>query len=225
MSDSRYKAQRKYDAAHCTVVGMKLNNKYDKEILDRLKSVSSKQGYLKELIKRDIESNPLPDVDVDFEDVDSSLETGEMLYPEESNVDSEDVKLDVAEENQDHPEDITTSESSTDVSDRERFRRNLAELMRTTKVKQVDLAKKTGVSYQTVSAWIAGRGYPRPEAMERICQFFGVKQSALIEKPANEGTEEDVLLAAFRTLSRQGKEKLIERAVELMKLHPKREDV
>ena len=64
-SDSRLRAQRKYDSTHCTVIAMKLNNKYDRDILDKLKSVSSKQGYLKELIIRDIESGTLSETKSD----------------------------------------------------------------------------------------------------------------------------------------------------------------
>lgn len=107
------------------------------------------------------------------------------------------------------------------MTDREIFRKNLSELMRTTKVKQVDIAKYAEVSYQTVSAWVTGRGYPRADAMEKLCRFFGVKQSNLTEDK-NSVNQEDQLLSMFRAMSTRGKEKLIERATELVQLHPKR---
>ena len=108
------------------------------------------------------------------------------------------------------------------MTDREIFKNNLVELMRTTKVKQVDIAKYAEVSYQTVSAWVTGRGYPRADAMEKLCRFFGIKQSALTEAKDPVKTEEDILLSAFRSMSDLGREKMLERASELIRLYPKR---
>ena len=106
------------------------------------------------------------------------------------------------------------------MTDREIFQQNLTNLMNITKVKQIDIARYAEVSYQTVSAWVCGRGYPRAEAMEKLCKFFNIKQSALTEDNS-EKTEEDILLAAFRSLSDDGRQKLLERAKELTVLCPK----
>ena len=106
------------------------------------------------------------------------------------------------------------------MTDREIFQANLKELMRTSKVKQIDIARYAEVSYQTVSSWVCGRGYPRAEAMEKLCKFFGIRQSALTDK--KEETDEDRLLLLFRSLPPEGKAKLMERAAELKKLYPKR---
>lgn len=106
------------------------------------------------------------------------------------------------------------------MTDREIFRNNLINLINVSKVKQIDIAKYANVSYQTVSSWVTGRGYPRADAMERLCKFFGVKQSVLTES-GDPDTIEDKLLVAFRKLNDTGKEKLLERAEELLKLYPK----
>ena len=106
------------------------------------------------------------------------------------------------------------------MTDREIFQTNLVNLMKKSKVKQVDIAKYAEVSYKTVSAWVCGRGYPRVDAMEKLCKFFGVKQSALTEN--SDETDEDRLLLAFRSMSDAGKEKMLDRASELMLLYPKR---
>jgi transcriptional regulator with XRE-family HTH domain len=106
------------------------------------------------------------------------------------------------------------------MTDREIFKKNLSTLMHNTKTKQIDIAKYAEVSYQTVSSWVCGRGYPRAEAMEKLCRFFGVRQSALTEEQTE--TDEDRLLVMYRSLPPEGKDKLMERAVELRKLYPKR---
>lgn len=107
------------------------------------------------------------------------------------------------------------------MTDREIFRKNLIDMMNITRVKQIDIARYTGVSYQTVSAWVTGRGYPRADAMEQLCRFFGVRQSTLTEERDPEASQEDILMSAFRGLSDIGKEKMLERAAELLKLYPK----
>ena len=50
------KSQDRYDKEHCVQVKMKLNKKYDADILDRLNSVDNKQGYLKSLIREDLKT-------------------------------------------------------------------------------------------------------------------------------------------------------------------------
>lgn len=108
------------------------------------------------------------------------------------------------------------------MTDREVFRNNLYNLMKITKAKQADIAKYAEVSYQTVSAWVCGRGYPRAESMEKLCKFFGVRQSALTESQEPEQTQEDQLISVFRTLSDDGKQKMLERAFEMKQLYPMR---
>lgn len=107
------------------------------------------------------------------------------------------------------------------MTDREIFRKNFRDLLNETKTMQRDLADYAGVSFQTVSAWVKGRSYPRADAMEKICKFFGIKQSALTEEHHKE-TDEDILLYAFRQLPEDGRKKLLERAEELIQLYPKR---
>ena len=52
--------QRKYDNVHRRVYGFRLHNELDKYIIDRLASVPSMQGYIKQLIREDIKRNPVP---------------------------------------------------------------------------------------------------------------------------------------------------------------------
>lgn len=47
-------AQERYDKNNTVQIKMKLNKKTDKDILEKLNSVPNKQGYIKELIRKDI---------------------------------------------------------------------------------------------------------------------------------------------------------------------------
>lgn len=52
--DYQLRASRKYDKKNTRHVGLKLNLKIDADIIEKLDSVPSKQGYVKELIRADI---------------------------------------------------------------------------------------------------------------------------------------------------------------------------
>lgn len=54
-SDAQKKAVRKYDEARTVQFKMKLNKGTDADILKKLESVDNKQGYIKSLIRADIE--------------------------------------------------------------------------------------------------------------------------------------------------------------------------
>jgi hypothetical protein len=53
-SEAAKRAGAKYDAKNTTRVILKLNLKTDADILERLKEVGNKQGYIKMLIRRDM---------------------------------------------------------------------------------------------------------------------------------------------------------------------------
>lgn len=53
-TDAGRRAKAKYDSNNTAKFGFKLNLKTDKDIIDKLNSIDNKQGYIKELIRRDI---------------------------------------------------------------------------------------------------------------------------------------------------------------------------
>jgi hypothetical protein len=53
-TEAQIKAQKKYDAENTRQVHLKLNRRTDVDVLEKLDSVPSKQGYIKELIRADI---------------------------------------------------------------------------------------------------------------------------------------------------------------------------
>lgn len=55
-TEAQKRAVRNYDEANTKQIKLKLNTKTDADILDRLGSIQNKQGYIKELIRRDIKT-------------------------------------------------------------------------------------------------------------------------------------------------------------------------
>lgn len=54
-SEAQKRANAKYDEENTVQFKMKLNVNTDKDILDKLDALDNKQGYVKELIRKDIE--------------------------------------------------------------------------------------------------------------------------------------------------------------------------
>lgn len=57
-SDAHLRAVSKFNATKTKQVPLRFNLNTDKDILDRLYSVDNIQGYIKSLIRADIEKNP-----------------------------------------------------------------------------------------------------------------------------------------------------------------------
>lgn len=56
-SEAMKRGIAKYDAANTVQIKMKLNKKTDSDILEKLDAVESKQGYIKKLIRDDIQKH------------------------------------------------------------------------------------------------------------------------------------------------------------------------
>lgn len=56
-SESQIRAQSRYDAEHTVRISLKLNIRTDQDIIENLWCQSSKQGYIKWLIREDIARN------------------------------------------------------------------------------------------------------------------------------------------------------------------------
>lgn len=54
-TEAKKKANARYDQAHTKQIILKLNKRTDDDILKRLDQVGNKQGYIKSLIRKDIE--------------------------------------------------------------------------------------------------------------------------------------------------------------------------
>ena len=54
MAKTRTEIQAKYDAENRKTYSLKLNVKYDADIIEKLDSIESKNGYIRDLIRQDI---------------------------------------------------------------------------------------------------------------------------------------------------------------------------
>lgn len=54
-TEAQIKAQRKYETENTRQFLLKLNRRTDEDVLEKLDSVPNKQGYIKELIRADLE--------------------------------------------------------------------------------------------------------------------------------------------------------------------------
>ncbi len=64
---------------------------------------------------------------------------------------------------------------------RRTFQRNLVRLFDRTGNRKKDLADYVGVSANTVTSWCAGQKVPRMDKLDRICSFFHVDRSELLQ--------------------------------------------
>lgn len=55
-SEALRKAVAKYDKENTVFFGLKLNKKTDSDLIEKLESVANKQAYLKDLIRKDLQS-------------------------------------------------------------------------------------------------------------------------------------------------------------------------
>lgn len=53
-TEAQIMAQKKYDAKNTRQLHLKLNRRTDWDVLEKLDSVPSKQGYIKQLIRADL---------------------------------------------------------------------------------------------------------------------------------------------------------------------------
>lgn len=70
---------------------------------------------------------------------------------------------------------------------KEVFQHNLKRLLDQKQATQRDLAEYMMVSPVTVNDWIRGRKLPRMDKVDRLCEYFSVPRSALMERgPSSE---------------------------------------
>lgn len=109
------------------------------------------------------------------------------------------------------------------------FSRNLLKYIDISQKKQKEIADAIGVSPQTFNTWCQGIALPRMGKVQALADYFHINKSDLIEDKestlyvfsANKFYNSDdghYIIEAYRMLSPDGRNKLIERIDELLKL-------
>lgn len=79
----------------------------------------------------------------------------------------------------------------SDLGNKKVMSYNIKRLLKEHNKTRRDLAKATGINYNTMPSWIQGKSYPRIDRIELMANYFHVPKSALVErqsKPDNELT-------------------------------------
>lgn len=64
---------------------------------------------------------------------------------------------------------------------------------------QTDISRDLKISKGTVSCWFTARACPRPETIERLCEYLGCSRSELMEEHAMKNeAEETAIMTAYR---------------------------
>ena len=99
------------------------------------------------------------------------------------------------------------------------FSKNLKHYMDLAGKSQIDIINNLGYDKSAVSTWCNGSRLPRMDKVDALAKYLGIRRSDLIEEhseplPAPPSSflsaDEEALLADFRNLNKQGKEKAAE---------------
>jgi len=98
----------------------------------------------------------------------------------------------------------------------------IMEIMNYYGISQAELCRRTGIATSAMSNYLNGDRVPRQDAISMICEPFNINPSWLMgydlemKIPTKHADEENRLIRAFRGLSKDGMEKVIEYA-EMMR--------
>lgn len=82
------------------------------------------------------------------------------------------------------------------------FRRNLSKYLNETGTTQIELAKYLNVSNSTISNYIQGLNMPRMNKIDKICDFFKITRSDLLESDEQKkAIENEKLLLLARDIN------------------------
>lgn len=77
----------------------------------------------------------------------------------------------------------------SDLGNKQVMGANIKRLLAEHHKSRQELAKVTGINYNTLSSWVQGRAYPRIDKIEIMANYFGVPKSALVERPKKSTNE------------------------------------
>lgn len=93
-----------------------------------------------------------------------------------------------------------STDNKDDWSIRDTFARNLRVLLAERDISQAELAKRTGLAASTISSYLSGDRYPRPQQLQQIARALDMTTAELTGlRPADE-TDKQELLRLFTSL-------------------------
>lgn len=100
------------------------------------------------------------------------------------------------------------------------FSKQLKRQLRIHEMTQSDLAKRLGVSTQSVTNWCKGAKTPRMDKVDSMCKIFNCRRSDLMEEKSSTplNNNDKTILDKYHLLNEEGKKRLLERADELIEL-------
>lgn len=82
------------------------------------------------------------------------------------------------------------------------FRKNLSKYLNDTNTTQEELARYIGVSVSAVSNYVQGLNMPRMNKIDKICEFFKIKRTDLLESDEDRRIDADEeMLVLARNIS------------------------
>ena len=100
------------------------------------------------------------------------------------------------------------------------FSKQLKRQLQIHEMTQSDLAKRLGVSTQSVTNWCRGAKAPRMDKVDSMCKIFNCRRSDLMEENSliQLNNNDKTILDKYHQLNDKGKQRLLERADELIEL-------
>lgn len=100
------------------------------------------------------------------------------------------------------------------------FSKQLKHQLQIHEMTQSDLAKRLGVSTQSVTNWCKGAKTPRMDKVDSMCKIFNCRRSDLMEEKSSISlnNNDKTILDRYHLLNDEGKQRLLERADELIEL-------
>lgn len=81
------------------------------------------------------------------------------------------------------------------------FRKNLIKYLNETNTTQEELAKYIGVGVSAVSNYVQGLNMPRMNKIDKICEFFKIKRTDLLESDEDNISEDKELMLLARDIN------------------------
>ena len=100
------------------------------------------------------------------------------------------------------------------------FSKQLKHQLQIHEMTQSDLAKRLGVSTQSVTNWCKGAKTPRMDKVDSMCKIFNCRRSDLMEEKSSISlnNNDKTILDKYHLLNDEGKQRLLDRADELIEL-------